>query len=234
MVEERQTDLNREESFQRIKVMVADNQPSFRKKLSKLIDLQPDISVVGEARSGREAYHLISKHQPDVLLMVVRMPLLEGIEISRAISDRYKTIQIIFLFTKDEEEFFPEGLRFGAIGYPLSDTATHQIVRAIRSTIQGEYLGKSTQWVGIGEEFEKFPDQEQRLAAANVHLNKPLNIYEFEILKLLYEGMSNHEIATAQNLSVGTVRNYVTSIYKKLEVRNRTEAVFKVRQIGIF
>jgi DNA-binding NarL/FixJ family response regulator len=213
--------------------MIVDNQPSLRRLLSSILDLQPNITVVGEAPPGKEAVHFVRQYKPDIVFIVIRIPVAEGLETSRAIRGRYKNVQVIFLIAFDEEEFFPEGMRFGAIGFLLKDISTAQIIQTIRTAARHEPFPQLSGASEANSDVDSVSSAEARRAAANAQLGEPLSEHEFEILEQVCEGKSNREIALALGLALGTVKNRVTNIFMKMLVRNRFEAMVKAREVGL-
>lgn len=216
-----------------IRVLLADDQPLFCEGLRTLLDLQPDIEVIGEATNGREAIEWVARAAPDVVLMDIRMPELDGVAATRDIRANHPTTQVIVLTTFDDDEYVFEGLRAGAVGYLLKDVASDQLAEAIRSTARGESFLQPSVAAKVVAEFARLANAPQARERANRALVEPLSDRELEILRLVATGASNKEIAATLFIVEGTVKNHITNILTKLGVRDRTQAVLKARDLGL-
>ena len=201
-----------------IRLLLADDQPLFREGLASLLSLEKDLEVVGEANDGMEAIALTEELQPDIILMDVRMPVCDGVKATREIHRRFPWIRILVLTTFDEDEYVRESLRGGALGYILKSTSSIEVGQAIRSLYQGYSQLGPTIAPKVFAQLGSSPPVE---ATDYHHL---LGDRELTILKLLGRGKNNREIAIELHLSLGTVKNYITQILSKLELRDRTQA----------
>jgi DNA-binding NarL/FixJ family response regulator len=204
-----------------INLLIADDQDLFRKGLATLLNLEDDLAVVGQAENGLEAIDLATKLQPDVILMDVRMPLCNGVEATETIHQRYPWMRILMLTTFDEDEYIWQSLQAGALGYLLKSTPSEQLAIAIRSLQQGySQLGPTIA--------PKVFAQINPLLAVKSAVE--LSLREREVLLLIRQGYNNREIAGNLNLTEGTVKNYVTHVLTKLQLRDRTQAALWAKQ----
>lgn len=212
-----------------IKVLIADDQELIRQSLQIVLGIKEDISVIGTAGNGNEVIKLVQKEKPDVILMDVRMPEMDGVQCTRMIKERYPHIKIIILTTFDDDEFVFSALKYGASGYLLKGISMDELETAIRTVYQGGAMinpGIASKVVEFFSEMAQ-SNYDIMIEAENVD---ELTDGEWEIIKLIGRGMSNKEIAKAINLSEGTVRNYLSSILNKLHLRDRTQlAIWEVQ-----
>jgi DNA-binding NarL/FixJ family response regulator len=213
-----------------VRILIVDDQELFREGLHTLLSLQPDVQVVGEARNGEDALRLAGALKPDVILMDLRMPVLNGVAATRSLQRTQPEIKVIVLTTFDDDEDVFEGLRAGAVGYLLKDVASEQVVEAIRAVARGAAI---LQPAITGKVIAEFARLSPFLAPQAHALVEPLSERELEILRRLSQGASNKEIADGLVITVGTVKNHVTSILAKLGVRDRTQAALKAKELGI-
>ncbi len=212
-----------------IKLLLADDQPLFRQSLATLLDLEEDLTIVGQANNGQEAIDQTSKLQPDIILMDLRMPICNGIEATKAIRDRYPWIRILVLTTFDEDDDIWRALQAGALGYLLKSTPAAQLATAIRTLHQGHSQLGPTIAPKVFSQITSAPESSPA-APQKKALQDPLSDREHQILQLIHQGHSNREIATKLHLSEGTVRNHVSQILGKLQVRDRTQAALWAAQ----
>jgi DNA-binding NarL/FixJ family response regulator len=209
-----------------------DDQSLFREGLRTLLNLQPDIQVVGEAGNGREAVEAVARLSPDVVLMDLKMPVLDGAAATREIRAQHPAARVIVLTTFDDDDYVFEGLRAGALGYLLKDVASERLAEAIRAAARGESFLQPSVAARVVAEFarlsERPPGGHQRPP-----LPEPLSERELEILRLVAGGASNKEIAARLFITEGTVKNHITNILGKLGVRDRTQAALKARELGL-
>ncbi|NET38162.1 MAG: response regulator transcription factor [Cyanothece sp. SIO1E1] len=208
-----------------IRLLLADDQPIFRQGLAALLSLEDDLEVVGEANHGEEAIALTERLQPDIILMDVRMPICDGVQATRAIHTRYPWIRILVLTTFDDDEYVFQSLQAGALGYLLKSTPAPKVAAAIRSLHQGySQLGPTIAPKVFSQLHNTQPEHNKTEDLAK------FNQRELEILKLLGQGNSNREIASALNLTEGTIKNHLTNIFCQLDVRDRTQAALWAQQ----
>lgn len=213
-----------------IRILLADDQSLFRESLHAFISLQPGYSVVGEAKNGEEALRLTHTLKPDVILMDVRMPVMDGVEATRQVHATQPGCRVIMLTTFDDDEYVFEALREGAIGYLLKDTSADKLFEAIRAAMRGEsFLQPSVAAKVVGE----FARLAKNAPSQGASLADPLSPRELEILRLVATGASNREIASQLYITEGTVKNHITEILSKLRVSDRTQAALKARELRL-
>ena len=200
--------------------------------MKTLLELDTSVEVVAEAENGEEALRLIIEHGPQVVLMDLRMPVMDGTEATRRIRAMHPGIRVLVLTTFDQEEDVFAALRAGASGYVLKNTPAAQLVAAIKIVAAGEtYLQPAIATLVVAE-FNRL-SQPSPLSRMEHHLVSQLSQREVEILQHLVRGMSNKEIAAGLSLTEGTVKNHMTRILEKLQVPDRTSAALKARTLGL-
>ena len=212
------------------RIVIADDQALFREGLRTLLSTRPDMDVVGEAANGDEAVALVEQLRPSVVLMDLRMPKADGIQATARLRERCPEIPVLVLTTFDDDANLFGALRAGAAGYLLKDVSSETLVSAILAATRGESFLQSTVTGRVVAAFARLMEAGGPKAEALV---LPLSAREREIVSLLGSGASNKEIADRLNLAEGTVKNHVTSILTKLDVRDRTQAALRARQLGI-
>ena len=213
-----------------IRILLVDDQRLMREGLRILLELEPDLKVVGEAEDGQKAVEAYAEFQPDVVLMDVRMPGMDGVEATWRLRERWPQARIIILTTFDDDEYVFEGLRAGALGYLLKDVSGHDLAEAVRTVAGGGALIEPSVARKVVAEFARLVPPVRFPEAG---LPEPLSNREREVLQLLAQGLSNREIATRLSLAEGTVKNYVTNILQKLGARDRTQAALRARELGV-
>jgi len=212
-----------------IRVLLADDQQLMREGLRVLLDLTPDIRVVGEAGNGAEAVERVQALQPDVVLMDVRMPGLDGVAATRRLHKACPDVKVIILTTFDDDEYVFEGLRAGAVGYLLKDVPSEQLAEAIRAAARGEAFIQPSVARKVVAEFARLTEREHR--RREQPLVEPLSARELEVLALVAEGLSNREIGERLFITPGTVKNHVSNVLAKLGVRDRTQAILRAQEM---
>lgn len=214
-----------------IKVLLVDDQSLFREGLSTLLSLKDDIDIVGEAGNGLEALEVAEKLQPDVILMDLRMPLLDGVAATRKLKQLNHPARVIVLTTFDDDETIFDGLRAGAVGYLLKDVSSDKLIEAIRAAARGESFLQPSIAAKVLAEFNRL--EERRPVTRSSELVETLSERELEILRQVANGESNKEIAIHLYITEGTVKNHVTNILGKLGVRDRTQAALRAKELGL-
>jgi DNA-binding NarL/FixJ family response regulator len=210
-----------------MKIIICDDQAVVRDGLEMLLTLEKDIQVLGTAQDGDEAVELVSKHQPDLVLMDLKMPGMNGIEATRQIRAKFPDVKVLVLTTYDDDEWVFDAIRAGASGYLLKDTPREEVVKAIRGTVEGKsFLDPAVAGKLMGQVAS---NQTQPSSL----LTDKLTEREADVLRLLARGLSNAEIAGQLHLSEGTVRNHVSAILDKLGVSDRTQAAVIAIQHGL-
>jgi DNA-binding NarL/FixJ family response regulator len=213
-----------------IRILLVDDQTMFRDGMRVLLSSQADFLVVGEAVDGEDALLKTAALKPQVVLMDLRMPVLDGAAATRRLRSLHPQVRVIVLTTFDEDETIFDGLRSGAIGYLLKDAPTEKLYEAIRAASRGESFLQPSVAARVVAEFARL--SEKTPAWAQV-LAEPLTEREREILRLLGAGATNREIAASLVLAEGTVKNHVTNILTKLGVSDRTKAAVRARELGL-
>ena len=209
----------------KIRVLVADDHLVVREGISAIIARQPDIEVVGEAADGAEAVEKALELKPDVILMDLRMPVLDGASAMKQIRMKDKDVKFIVLTTYDTEEYVFQAIEAGAQAYLLKDALHDDLFRAIRDVFED----KSVIEPAIASRvLKRFAEMSRQVTPPDA-----LSDREIEVLKLMSRGASNKEIAITLSLSESTVRTHIQSIFQKMEANNRTEAVIKAVNKGI-
>jgi DNA-binding NarL/FixJ family response regulator len=209
--------------LEKIKVLLVDDQTLFLESLYMVLEfLAEDLVVVGAASNGKIALQLAEEKNPDVVLMDVRMPEMDGVESTRAIKEKFPEMKVLILTTFDDDEYAIQALHLGAIGYLLKDMQPQKIILAIRTVYQGEVLIAPQVASKLVERL--FRIGYGNTARSNPTWLKKLNDQEKEILRLLAQGCNNREIAARLYLAEQTVKNYVSVIYGKIGVRDRVKA----------
>jgi len=206
-----------------IKVLIVDDQALIREGLSLMLDLYGEIEIAGEASNGKEAIEFVEREEVDVILMDIRMPVMDGVEATKVIKEKYPNIKIIILTTFNEDEYIFKGLKNGADSYILKDVSSKELVNIIKSVHNGEILfhGDVAKTIASAVVDRKGDRKEDIL--------KRLTPRELEIAKLIGEGKSNREISQMLYITEGTVKNYVTKILDKLEIRDRTQLALMIK-----
>ncbi len=204
-----------------IKVLIVDDQHLIRQGLRTLLELETDLEITGEAENGQEALNLVSELKPDVVLMDMRMPVMDGVAATREIQKRFPKVKVLVLTTFDDNEYVTAALQHGAMGYLLKDTPSEELAVAIRAV----YKGYTQLGPGIVKKLlTQFPPNsviQETTAPANL---TELTPREKEVLRLIASGANNREIAQQLYISEGTVKNHVTNILNTLNLRDRTQA----------
>ena len=210
-----------------MKVIICDDQAIVRDGLEMLLKLEPDIEVVGIADDGDVAVEMVAKETPDLVLMDLKMPIMNGVEATRQILTKYPEVKVLVLTTYDDDEWVFDAIRAGASGYLLKDTPRDEVVKAIRGTVTGKtYVDPSVAGKVLGQ-VSSHQTQPATL------ITSKLTGREIEVLRLLAKGLNNADISDRLFLSEGTVRNHVSAILAKLGVADRTQAAVIAIQHGL-
>lgn len=212
-----------------IRVLICDDQTVVREGLAAILSTDPEIEVAGLASNGREALDLLQETQPDVVLMDLKMPVMNGVQTTQHLRRAHPEVNVLVLTTYADDQWVLDAVRAGAAGYLLKDTRRDALLDAIKGTAEGKtYLdpavaGKLTQQVASGVTPAQHPEPQL----------DPFTEREQEVLNLLAQGHNNPEIADRLHLARGTVRNYVSAILQKLGVSDRTQAAVVAVQRGL-
>jgi DNA-binding NarL/FixJ family response regulator len=213
-----------------IRIVLVDDQALFRESLALLLGAQPDLQVVGEAANGEAALHLVATVRPQVVLMDLRMPILDGVAATRRLRADHPDVRVIALTTFDDDVDMFAALRAGAIGYLLKDVSGETLFAAVRMAARGESFLPPPIATKVVAELARIADSPQVRPQPLIH---PLSERELEILGLLARGATNREIAAALVLAEGTIKNHITNILGKLQVDTRTQAALVARELGL-
>lgn len=212
-----------------IRIVLCDDQDIVTEGMQVILGTVKDIEVIGVAHDGAEAVDLAAELNPDLVLMDLRMPIMNGIQATREICQSHPEIKVLVLTTYDDDYWVFDAIRAGASGYLLKDTPREQLIRAIRGTVSGDtYVDPQVAGKLFG--------QVARTASGYVGdttFGEDLSDREREVLRLIAKGLSNADIAKALHLSKGTVQNYVSNIFMKLDVTDRTQAAVLALKHGL-
>jgi DNA-binding NarL/FixJ family response regulator len=211
-----------------IRLLICDDQPIVREGLRAVLIKTPEIVVVGEAQNGAEVIALIPSIQPDIVLMDLKMPVLDGVKATKIIRERYPKVRVLVLTTYDADEWVMDAIRNGAAGYLLKDTPREDLVRAIIDTMRGRNHIDSQVAGKLMTAFANQPASPVMDAQLFA-----LSDREREVFQLLGRGLNNSEIAQKLFITEGTVKNYVSTILSKLGVADRTQAALLAVRTGI-
>jgi len=192
-----------------------------------LLKLEPDIDIVGTAEDGAEAVEMVMDKKPDLILMDLKMPIMNGVEATRQIVTKYPEVKVLVLTTYADDEWVFDSIQAGAAGYLLKDTPREELIKAVRGTAAGKtYLDPAV----AGKVLEQVSSRQTQPATL---ITAKLTQREVEVLRLIAKGSSNADIADRLSLSDGTVRNHVSAILSKLGVSDRTQAAVIAIQHGL-
>ncbi len=208
-----------------IRILLVDDQSLIRRGLKALLKLEDTLQVVGEADNGQAAIDLVETLQPDVILMDIRMPVMDGVAATREIYQRFPNTKVLVLTTFDDEQYLTQALQYGAAGYLLKDTPPEELAQAIQAVHKGyTHLGP-----GLGK---KVMAQIRNPAPSPPPGWEELTPREQEILQVIATGASNREIAQELHITEKTVKNHVTNILSRLNLRDRTQAAILVNSMN--
>ncbi len=210
-----------------IRVLLCDDQDVEREGLRAILGTAPGLEVVGVAQDGAEAVELVGAAKPDIVLMDLNMPGVTGIQATRIIREKFPLVKVLVLTTYDADEWIFDAIRAGASGYLLKDTPRAQLIKAIEGTVAGQTFVDPTV---AGRLFTQIADP---TVARDTTLANSLSQRERDVLRLLARGLSNTEIANQLYLSEGTIRNYVSTLFEKLGVSDRTRAALIALRHGL-
>jgi len=213
-----------------IRICLVDDQRLIRDGLRLLLEMEDDLQVVGEAENGAMAIKMYADLQPDVVLMDIRMPGMDGVEATRRIIERYPKARVIILTTFDDDAYIFDALRVGALGYLLKDISGPELAMAIREVSQGGALIQPSVARKVIAEFSRMAPSTTEVRPS---LKEVLTDREKDILKGISRGLTNKEIALQLSLTEGTVKNYISVIFQKLNVQDRTQAALRAREFGV-
>jgi NarL family two-component system response regulator LiaR len=210
-----------------MKIIICDDQAIVRDGLEMMLKLESDIEIVGTADDGAAAVEMVAVKKPDIVLMDLKMPVMNGVEATRQIRARYPEVKVLVLTTYDDDEWVFDAIQAGASGYLLKDTPRSEVVRAIRGTVTGKtYVDPAV----AGKVLHQAASHQTQPATL---ITSKLTDRETDILRLMARGLNNAAISERLFLSEGTVRNHVSTILAKLGVTDRTQAAVIAIQHGL-
>lgn len=215
-----------------IKIMIADDQQLIRDSLKIILEANKDFSVTDTVANGQEVLESIKKKKPDIILMDVRMPVMDGTVCTKYVKEKYPNIKVIILTTFDDDDFIFSALKYGASGYLLKGASTQELYKAIQTVYNGGAMINPD----IAEKvFRLFSKMAQANYAIQVNDKDTQNFskHEWRVIQQVGLGLSNKEIAAKLFLSEGTVRNYISKILDKLQLRDRTQLAIWAVQTGV-
>ncbi len=212
----------------KIGVLIADDHPLVREGVRKILSTSEDIEVLGEASNGEEVLKLAAEKNPDVILMDINMPVLDGIEATKKIKASFPGIKIIALTIHEQEEYLFELIKAGACGYILKDINPDDLVSAVIGAYSGRSYLPPSMTSKVLEEFNRLATRPNEKASP-----RSLTRREMDVLQLVAKGNSNREIAQMLFISEKTVKNHLTSIFQKLGVQDRTQAALHAIKTGL-
>lgn len=216
----------------RIKIVIADDQELIRESLKIVLSANPDMEVTDTVADGREVIRSVRACRPDVILMDVRMPKMDGVSCTRIIKENYPQIKIIILTTFDDDEYVYNALKYGASGYLLKGVSMAELSSAIRTVHSGKAMINPDVAVKVVRLFSQMAQSNYGIRVDS-RMVEEIGKTEWKVIQQVGYGRSNKEIAAALNLSEGTVRNNLSSILSKLELRDRTQLAIWAVQTGV-
>jgi DNA-binding NarL/FixJ family response regulator len=215
-----------------IKVLIADDQDLIRQSLQIVLNTKEDIQVTDTVANGQEVIQSIRTERPDVILMDIRMPKMDGVQCTKIIKENYADIKIIILTTFDDDEFVYNALKYGASGYLLKGVSMDELVEAIRTVHSGRAMINPDIATKVVKLFSQMAKADYSIQVEERN-ERDLTKTEWKIIEQVEFGASNKEIAENLNLSEGTVRNYLSAVLNKLGLRDRTQLAIWAVQTGV-
>ena len=214
-----------------IKVLIADDQELIRESLGIVLGANPDMEITGMASDGQSVLSMIKKEKPDVILMDIRMPGMDGVECTRIVKEKYPDIYIIILTTFDDDEYVYGALKYGASGYLLKGISMKELDSAIRTVVSGRAMINPEITDTVVKLFNQMAKSNYSIQVDD-KMTEDLTKTEWKVIQKIGCGLSNKEISVDLALSEGTVRNYLSSILSKLDLRDRTQLAIWAVQTG--
>ncbi|TXK74130.1 response regulator transcription factor [Paenibacillus sp. N3.4] len=217
-----------------MEIMIAEDQGIVRDGLKMILSLYEEVHIVGEAANGEELLELLKNKVPDVILMDIRMPIMNGIDATKAVKDKYPNVKVIILTTFNEDEYIFNGLKNGADGYILKDSNSQEIIKSIKAACEGNLLLHPQVSNRIVRALHTIDHHSSNESNLQTNLSMLLTPREIEVVQQIMQGKSNKAISQVLFLTEGTVKNYVSHILDKLELNNRTELILYLQKKGSF
>jgi len=215
---------------EQISVLIVDDHAVVRKGVRGYLEAQPDITIAGEADSGEEAVRLAAEHAPDVILMDLVMPGMDGVEATGRVREASPGSQVVVLTSYHEDDHIFPAIKAGALSYLLKNVRPEELVAAVRAAAEGEAVLDSPVATRVMQQMRKSLTSPQTVVQPLVD---PLSERELEVLDLIAAGLTNREIADRLFITVGTVKRHVNNIYGKLQAHHRAEAIARARDLGL-
>ncbi|MCM3569794.1 response regulator transcription factor [Neobacillus mesonae] len=212
-----------------MEIIIVDDQGIVRDGLKMLLSLNEEIQVIGEAANGEELLSLLKTKVPDVILMDIRMPVMNGIEATKAVKAQYPKVKVIILTTFNEDEYIFNGLKNGADGFMLKDSDLEEIIKSIKAAYEGTLMLHSQVTSKLINALQNIPEYPSPSSVETKDLSKLLTPREMEVVEQIMQGKSNKTISTTLFLTEGTVKNYVSRILDKLELKSRSELIIYLK-----
>lgn len=210
--------------MKKIRMIIADDQTLMRDGLKTIFDLEDDMEVIATAENGEQALLLTQQLHPDIVLMDIRMPVMDGVESTRLIKKQFPEVIVIILTTFNDEEYIIQALSFGASGYLLKDMPGERLIQAVRDSITGSLMMPSSVAA-------KLAGRLSNMRSAEMERLKELSEREIEIARLIVEGKNNRDIANRLFITEGTVKNYISAIYNKVGTNDRAKAIQRLKEL---
>ncbi|MCM3568638.1 response regulator transcription factor [Neobacillus mesonae] len=218
----------------KLRIVIADDQTLFREGLQTILSLEQDMEIVGAAGNGENALALVKQYRPDLVLMDVEMPVMNGIECTRIIKEQFPSTHIIILSTFAEDDYIVQGLVNGACGYLLKDLNADLLIQGIRDAATGQMILPAPIAAKLAAKLHQVSRNDRSpVTGQRNKLQEELTGREKEIAALMIKGYNNKEIATRLFISEGTVRNYISVMYSKIGTNDRAKAVMVFRDMTL-
>lgn len=215
-----------------INVIIADDQELIRQSLKIILSANKDINIIDTVCNGKEVLNSIKKNKPDIILMDIRMPEMDGVQCTQIVKKDYPNIKIIVLTTFDDDEYIFDALKYGASGYLLKGVSMNELVEGIRTVAAGRAMLNPDIAIKVVRLFSEMAKDNLSIKVNNKNVDSIVNA-EWKVIQLVGRGKCNKEIAKELYLSEGTVRNYISQILNKLDLRDRTQLAIWAVETGI-
>lgn len=211
----------------KIRIIIADDQSLIRDGLKTVLDLEDDLEVIGTAANGIEAFEAVKRLEPDILLLDIRMPEMDGVECVRNVKSVCSRTKVIMLTTFNDDEYIISAIAAGACGYLLKDIEVENLIEAIHDAVEDKLVMPPKVVSKLAEGLSKVVSKKSEHITAEQF---DFSDREKEIVKMMAQGFNNRQISTVLYISEGTVRNYISSIYSKIGISDRTQAVLYLKE----
>lgn len=213
----------------KISIVIADDQMLTREGLRTILDLEDDMEVVGVAKNGEEACEMVEVLQPDLVLLDIQMPIMDGISALKRIKQNVPHTFILILTTFIDADYIVEGMGHGASGYMLKDMDADKMIASIRDTVSGQFILPAAVAAKLVERMNHFTEENKRRQKSSDRIM--LTEREVEVAKLIIQGLNNREISDVLHIAEGTARNYISNLYGKLQVVDRAQAIVRLQTL---